>query len=159
MIDVRGICWTGGLSNDPSEYFPLLRPPSFKLAKVHGQNVKTTVSVASFSQDWVPLEKNVAQTHDFTSLSENFFAKLGVVDGTISCVWDQSLNNDSRRIHNKRIFIAANFKDNEHVMPHLLVQLWHTIALLPEGAVFVSIYESSSSDQTGKPSEYLPLPS
>ena len=51
----------------------------------------------------------------------------------------------------RKYLIAANFKDNEELLPHVIVQIWHLLAILPQGSAFLSIYESGSSDSTGAP--------
>ena len=81
-----------------------------------------------------------------------FFDRLQTAYGTVSCVWDDSLNGDRSHFSEKTVFIAANFRDNEEVLPHLIIQIWHTVALLPEGQAFISIYESGSTDNTSKSS-------
>ncbi|CAK0732893.1 hypothetical protein CVIRNUC_000197 [Coccomyxa viridis] len=54
----------------------------------------------------------------------------------------------------KRIFLAANLKDNEELMPHFILQLLLSIAAMHRDAVFISVYESGSTDLTA---EYLLL--
>ena len=49
----------------------------------------------------------------------------------------------------KRIFLAANLKDNEELMPHFILQLLLSIAAMHRDAVFISVYESGSTDLTG----------
>ena len=51
----------------------------------------------------------------------------------------------------KRIFLAANLKDNEELMPHFILQLLLSVAAMQRDAVFISVYESGSTDLTGAP--------
>ena len=51
----------------------------------------------------------------------------------------------------KRIFLAANLKDNEELMPHFILQLLLSIAAIQRDAVFISVYESGSTDLTCAP--------
>ena len=53
----------------------------------------------------------------------------------------------------KRIFLAANLKDNEELMPHFILQLLLSVAAMQTDAVFISVYESGSTDLTG--TQYL----
>lgn len=48
------------------------------------------------------------------------------------------------------ILIAALLSNNEALMPHFLLQILQLVANTPVDKVFVSLYESSSSDRTGK---------
>ena len=65
------------------------------------------------------------------------------------CKWDPSLEADMRQLKGRKYLLAANFRDNEDLLPHVIVQLWHLLAILPQGSVFVSVYESNSEDSTG----------
>ena len=40
--------------------------------------------------------------------------------------------------------------NNEEVLPHFILQLIHLFAVLPPETAFLSIYESGSTDNTGK---------
>ena len=101
-------------------------------------------------QGWNNDEDATPESEEHQDLAV-FFDQLKTAKNTVSCVWDESLNSGKHTLQRKRIFIAANFKDNAAVLPHLLVQLWHTIALMPKHSIYVSIYESSSRDDTGDP--------
>lgn len=79
-----------------------------------------------------------------------FFMNLHKFEDAGNCSWDASLDIDRELLEGNKYLIAANLKDNEAVLPHLIVQLWHTVSLLPRGSVFVSIYEDQSSDGTGE---------
>lgn len=48
----------------------------------------------------------------------------------------------------RRVFIAANFRDSAHVLPHLLLQLVTAAALHPSQQVFISIMENHSNDSS-----------
>jgi hypothetical protein len=45
-----------------------------------------------------------------------------------------------------QVLIAANFRSNAHVLPHLLLQLVTAAAIRPSGRVYISIMENLSSD-------------
>ena len=49
----------------------------------------------------------------------------------------------------QRVFIASDLINSARLMPHFVTQMLFTAAILPPGAVFVSVYESGSSDATG----------
>ena len=51
--------------------------------------------------------------------------------------------------------LHALFRNNEAVLPHIVLQIWRLAALLPQGSLFVSVYESGSTDETG--SRYKPI--
>ncbi|KAK9820093.1 hypothetical protein WJX72_006049 [[Myrmecia] bisecta] len=48
----------------------------------------------------------------------------------------------------QKYLVAINLRNNEDVMPHFCSSLLETLAILPEGSVFLSIYESGSTDNT-----------
>ncbi len=52
----------------------------------------------------------------------------------------------------RKLFIAANLKDNEGIMANLIQQLSLLASVFPDPAshLFVSIYESDSQDATGR---------
>jgi alpha-1,3-mannosyltransferase len=52
------------------------------------------------------------------------------------------------RTHPDAMFIAANLHNSLHVLPHFALQVLRYAAAAPPGGVFVSIYESDSSDGT-----------
>jgi hypothetical protein len=41
--------------------------------------------------------------------------------------------------------------NNEDVLPHFIIQLVHLFAVLPPETAFLSVYESGSTDSTGRP--------
>lgn len=49
-----------------------------------------------------------------------------------------------------KLLIAANLKDAETLMPHLILQLAALLVYFPQQSVYLSIYESGSSDSTGR---------
>lgn len=48
----------------------------------------------------------------------------------------------------QKVFVALNLRDSEAVMPHFIRQLLHLAAHLGPDHLFISIYESASSDRT-----------
>jgi len=52
----------------------------------------------------------------------------------------------SQALSGTKWLLAANFRDNAEMMPHLIKQVWLLAALLPPNSLFVSIYESGSPD-------------
>ena len=69
----------------------------------------------------------------------------------VSCPWDPTLELDLPHLLGQKYLLAANFKNNEELLPHVIIQFWHVLAILPEGSAFVSVYESGSTDSTGAP--------
>ena len=55
-------------------------------------------------------------------------------------------------IFERKLYIAANLKDNEGIMANLIQELTLLASLYPDPAshLFVSIYESNSQDATGR---------
>lgn len=49
----------------------------------------------------------------------------------------------------EKVLIAANLHNSVALMPHYSLQLLALLAVRPPGSVFLSIYESGSSDATG----------
>lgn len=64
------------------------------------------------------------------------------------CAYKRSLfsPDESRKIPEGKYFIAANYHDNEHVLPHLLNQMLLATSIIGYQNVFVSIFESGSTD-------------
>lgn len=48
-----------------------------------------------------------------------------------------------------RLLVAANLRDSEALMPHLILQLAALLAHCPPRTVLLSVYESGSRDATG----------
>lgn len=65
-----------------------------------------------------------------------------------SSMQDLSLPTD---VPYKRVLIVSNLKDNAALLPHYMLQLLLAVGSLPEKSVFISIYESGSSDASGRP--------
>lgn len=80
---------------------------------------------------------------------ESLVAQLLAVEEMVPCHWDATLETDLRKLKGKKFMVAANFRNNEELLPHVIVQLWHLLAILPQGSTFLSIYESGSEDSTG----------
>lgn len=49
-----------------------------------------------------------------------------------------------------RLLVAANLRDSEALMPHLILQLIALLAHCPLHTVLLSVYESGSRDATGE---------
>lgn len=75
------------------------------------------------------------------------FDKLKAAGSSIECPWDNSLFGDFKLMSNTKYLLAANFKDNEKVLPHIIREIWRLVSLLPSDNLLVSIYESGSKDQ------------
>ena len=88
---------------------------------------------------------------------ESVATHLSNLETQVSCPWDASLESDLPLLKGQKYLIAANFRDNEDLLPHLIVQLWHLLAILPQGSAFVSIYESGSTDSTGEAGPQRPV--
>ena len=80
---------------------------------------------------------------------ESVATHLSNLEKQVSCPWDPTLEADLLLLKGQKYLIAANFRNNEDLLPHLIVQLWHLLAILPQGSAFVSVYESGSTDSTG----------
>lgn len=65
----------------------------------------------------------------------------------LPCVLDRGLLNRTRS-RTGMLYFASVLKDAERLMPQLVVQVCRLALRLPNGALFVSIYESGSQDQT-----------
>ncbi len=66
----------------------------------------------------------------------------------VPCLPDPALPTPPK---DKRIFIASNLHINAALMPHYITQLLLSVVSLTPGDTFVSLYESGSTDATGKP--------
>jgi hypothetical protein len=64
------------------------------------------------------------------------------------CSYKQSLysTRDTRTVPEGKYFFAANFHDNERVLPYLLNQLLLATSIFGYQNIFISIYESGSTD-------------
>ena len=80
---------------------------------------------------------------------ESITTQLLAAEEIVPCGWDPSLEADLRQLKPHKYLLAANFHNNEELLPHVIVQLWHILAILPKGSVFLSVYESDSEDSTG----------
>ena len=69
---------------------------------------------------------------------------------TARCAWDTSLEESLSALEGRKYLLAAHFNDDAALLPHLFVQLWHTLALLPPGSSFVSMYHHGKSADTGE---------
>ena len=81
---------------------------------------------------------------------ESVATHLSNLEKQVACPWDPTLEADLPLLKGQKYLIAANFRNNEDLLPHLIVQLWHLLAILPQGSAFVSVYESGSTDSTGE---------
>ena len=78
------------------------------------------------------------------------FNKLYAAGPSIECQWDDTMLLDYKVMLDTKYLLAANFRDNQDVLPHIIREIWRFISLLPSHNLFVSIYESGSKDtQTG----------
>lgn len=64
-----------------------------------------------------------------------------------NCGLDVSVLEAVQQLPEQNYMIVANLYNSEQVMPHFMQQLVTACALLPQGRVFVSIYESSSKPE------------
>ncbi len=55
----------------------------------------------------------------------------------------------------QKVFVAGLLTNTEALMPHYVLQLLEFSVSLPTGSIFVSIYESGSTDSTGDKSYYV----
>ena len=55
----------------------------------------------------------------------------------------------------QKVFVAGLLTNTEALMPHYVLQLLEFSVSLPSGSIFVSIYESGSTDSTGDRSCYV----
>ena len=78
--------------------------------------------------------------------------KLTAAGPSIACPWDSSVHNSFQHLLGSKVLLAANFKNNQDVMPHIIREIWMLSSILPLDSLYVSVYESGSSDErTGKP--------
>ena len=86
-------------------------------------------------------------------LEKRIYDILSAVDqcgaGTpaVPCLLDQTLPTPPK---DKKIFIASNLHNNAALMPHYITQLLLSVVSLTPGDTFVSLYESGSTDATGR---------
>ncbi len=77
----------------------------------------------------------------------NIIDKLTAAGPSIACPWDSSVHNSYKHMLTSKYLLAANFKDNADVMPHIIREIWMLSSILPSDSLFVSVYESGSSDE------------
>lgn len=75
--------------------------------------------------------------------------QCGAGTPAVPCLQDPMLPSPPQ---NKKLFIASNLHNNSPLMPHYITQLLLSVVSLTPGDTFVSLYESGSTDATGKPS-------
>ena len=51
----------------------------------------------------------------------------------------------------RTVFLAGLLTNNEALMPHYILQLLEFASVMPAASLFVSVYESGSTDKTGDP--------
>ena len=73
--------------------------------------------------------------------------QCGAGTPAVPCLLDPTLPPAPK---NKKIFIASNLHNNAALMPHYITQLLLSVVSLTPGDTFVSLYESGSTDATGK---------
>ena len=93
-------------------------------------------------------EQNLSSTA-WTKDKCHLLRSIGRATDTARCAWDSSLEESLSALEGRKYLLAAQFNDNPALLPHLFVQLWHTLALLPLGGSFVSMYHNGSSAETG----------
>lgn len=79
----------------------------------------------------------------------------------VTCSWDSTLHTSSHlgTDGSQKYLIAADMHNNEELLPHFTTQLLHFLALMPTRSVFLSLYESGSTDSTGVVHTFgVPLP-
>lgn len=110
----------------------------------------TCLHVQGFKETLLEDVGGSANAYDPTyKFIESVAAEIVQTEQQVLCHWDPTLEADLPRLSGKKFLLAANFRNNEELLPHAIVQFWHLLALLPEGSAFVSIYESGSTDSTG----------
>jgi hypothetical protein len=97
---------------------------------------------ATVSQTSTDLDRGAAQ----------LLQELVVGKATVACPLDNSLPLQMPR--SERVMFAVDLHNNQHVLPHFTYQMIQIIAILGPSQVFVSIYESGSTDST---TEWLSL--
>jgi len=73
--------------------------------------------------------------------------QCGAGTPAVPCLLDSTLPPPPR---DKKIFIASNLHNTAALMPHYITQLLLSVVSLVSGNVFVSVYESGSTDATGE---------
>jgi hypothetical protein len=115
--------------------------------QLHMQHVQQALHaaamVAGHSVETYQNHKHFNDTHD------NILKKWAqqAHHKTRLCKMDAVVLDELYGMQTTKYMIAANLKDNSKLMPHFSQQLL-TVASLLRGRVFVSIYESGSSDAT-----------
>ncbi len=55
----------------------------------------------------------------------------------------------------QKVFVAGLMTNTEALMPHYILQLLELSVSLPSGSIFLSVYESGSTDSTGEWSHFM----
>jgi hypothetical protein len=108
------------------------------------------VEAASHSRG-IRREDNAEFLDLFTKL-QALVSKMGsATPPDVTCSWDSTLHTSSHlgSDGSQKYLIAADMHNNEELLPHFATQLLHFLALMPTGSVFLSLYESGSTDSTG----------
>lgn len=97
-------------------------------------------------------QEDSAEFEDLLAKFQSLVWKLGTaIPPEITCSWDPTLHGNSLLglEGTQKYLLAADMNNNEALLPHFMSQLLHFLSVMPQGSVFVSLYESGSTDSTG----------
>lgn len=80
------------------------------------------------------------------SIVGTIFERLYAAGPSVDCSWDETLLFNFKQVSSKKVMLAANFKDNEDLFPHIIRETWRFVSLLPTHNIFISVYESGSNN-------------
>lgn len=98
-------------------------------------------------------QEDSAEFEDLLSKFQSLVWKLGTaIPPDVTCTWDPTLHVNALlgQEGSQQYLLAADMHNNEELLPHFTSQLLHFISVMPQGSIFVSLYESGSTDSTGK---------
>lgn len=97
-------------------------------------------------------QEDTAEFEDLLAKIQSLVWKLGTaIPPETTCSWDPTLHVNSLlgQDGTQKYLLAADMHNNEALLPHFMAQLLHFLSVMPQGSVFVSLYESGSTDSTG----------
>ena len=135
---------------------------SRQLRELSLQKLSCSVLLSAFSKAGQLLRETESAAFDLNAFDTQFIDSqqletmalrvlmaIADVKPVVLCVPDPSLLFNTSLEGNK-LLLAANMHNNEDLLPHFTLQLLEFLSSVPDGSVFVSIYESDSTDSTGK---------
>jgi hypothetical protein len=113
-----------------------------KLLSTHGEacSAELRAAAADLYVSQTVAQFNLQRGNECDSAWRDLLLQLVEHAEFVRCPYDASLPQDP----GKRILLAANLRNNGPLMPHWVLRAVQLAAVLPEGDMFVSVYESNS---------------